>query len=116
MEVLIVSHRIPVEAERTDITRALIADIEHPAIPHNRAWPVERAGSAAAHPQNHLFGSSGKADHCILLRHGGPEKIAVPEAALLAYPELGCFGDTIQVPENGFTQNIFCALTYSMTI
>lgn len=25
------------------------------------------------------------------------------------YPELGCFGDTIQVPENGFTQNIFCA-------
>lgn len=31
------------------------------------------------------------------------------EAALVAYPELGCFGDTIQVPENGFTQNIFCA-------
>lgn len=31
------------------------------------------------------------------------------EAALVAYPELGCFGDTIEVPENGFTKNIFCA-------
>lgn len=31
------------------------------------------------------------------------------EAALVAYPELGCFGDTIEVPENGFTPNIFCA-------
>ncbi|GAA6466043.1 hypothetical protein K220099C10_18890 [Bacteroides thetaiotaomicron] len=31
------------------------------------------------------------------------------EAALSAYPELGCFGTPIEVPENGFTQNIFCA-------
>lgn len=31
------------------------------------------------------------------------------EAALSAYPELGCFGTPIEVPKNGFTQNIFCA-------
>lgn len=31
------------------------------------------------------------------------------EAALVSYPELGCFGDTVQVPETGFTQHIFCA-------
>lgn len=31
------------------------------------------------------------------------------EAALNAYPGLGCFGIPVQVPENGFTQNIFCA-------
>ncbi len=31
------------------------------------------------------------------------------EAALLAYPELGCFGQPIEVPQHGFTSNIFCA-------
>lgn len=31
------------------------------------------------------------------------------EAALAAYPELGCFGRPVEIPENGFTQNIFCA-------
>ncbi len=31
------------------------------------------------------------------------------EAALLAYPELGCFGLPVEIPEIGFTDNIFCA-------
>ena len=31
------------------------------------------------------------------------------EAALAAYPGLGCFGQPVEVPQNGFTQNIFCA-------
>ena len=31
------------------------------------------------------------------------------EAALAAYPELGCFGTPVAVPETGFTSNIFCA-------
>lgn len=31
------------------------------------------------------------------------------EAALTAYPELGCFGTPIEIPETGFTSNIFCA-------
>ena len=31
------------------------------------------------------------------------------EAALSAYPELGCFGQPVEIPERGFTQNIFCA-------
>lgn len=31
------------------------------------------------------------------------------EAALSAYPELGCFGQQVQVPQNGFTHNILCA-------
>lgn len=31
------------------------------------------------------------------------------EAALIAYPELGCFGEKITAPETGFTQHIFCA-------
>lgn len=31
------------------------------------------------------------------------------EAALSAYPELGCFGLPVEVPQHGFTQNIFCA-------
>lgn len=31
------------------------------------------------------------------------------EAALLAYPELGCFGHPVEIPEIGFTDNIFCA-------
>lgn len=31
------------------------------------------------------------------------------EAALIAYPHLGCFGENIQVPKNGFTHHIFCA-------
>lgn len=31
------------------------------------------------------------------------------EAALSAYPELGCFGTPVEIPEIGFTQNIFCA-------
>lgn len=31
------------------------------------------------------------------------------EAALFAYPELGCFGDTVTIPLRGFTHNIFCA-------
>ena len=31
------------------------------------------------------------------------------EAALSAYPELGCFGQPVEVPQHGFTQNIFCA-------
>lgn len=31
------------------------------------------------------------------------------EAAIFSYPELGCFGDTIKIPKQGFTQNIFCA-------
>ncbi len=31
------------------------------------------------------------------------------EAALAAYPELGCFGTPVEVPKQGFTPNIFCA-------
>ena len=31
------------------------------------------------------------------------------EAALSAHPELGCFGQPVEVPQHGFTQNIFCA-------
>lgn len=31
------------------------------------------------------------------------------EAALSAYPELGCFGLPVEIPKSGFTQNIFCA-------
>lgn len=31
------------------------------------------------------------------------------EAALSAYPELGCFGQPVEVPQRGFTSNIFCA-------
>lgn len=31
------------------------------------------------------------------------------EAALSAYPELGCFGLPVEIPQHGFTQNIFCA-------
>ena len=31
------------------------------------------------------------------------------EAALSAYPELGCFGQPVEVPQIGFTQHIFCA-------
>lgn len=31
------------------------------------------------------------------------------EAALSAYPELGCFGQPVAVPQKGFTQHIFCA-------
>lgn len=31
------------------------------------------------------------------------------EAALVAYPELGCFGEKISVPQNGFTHHIMCA-------
>ncbi len=31
------------------------------------------------------------------------------EAALVAYPQLSCFGDSVVVPEQGFTQHIFCA-------
>lgn len=31
------------------------------------------------------------------------------EAALYAYPELGCFNQPVEIPQNGFTQNIFCA-------
>lgn len=31
------------------------------------------------------------------------------EAALASYPELGCFGLPVEVPQHGFTQNIFCA-------
>ncbi len=31
------------------------------------------------------------------------------EAALSAYPELGCFGQPVEVPQHGFTANIFCA-------
>ncbi len=31
------------------------------------------------------------------------------EAALCAYPELGCFGQPVEVPQHGFTPNIFCA-------
>ncbi len=31
------------------------------------------------------------------------------EAALNAYPELGCFGTVPDVPAQGFTENIFCA-------
>lgn len=31
------------------------------------------------------------------------------EAALSAYPELGCFGQAVEVPQQGFTKNIFCA-------
>lgn len=30
------------------------------------------------------------------------------EAALAAYPEMGCFGEIPEIPEQGFTQNIFC--------
>lgn len=31
------------------------------------------------------------------------------EAALSAYPELGCFGLPVEIPQSGFTKNIFCA-------
>lgn len=31
------------------------------------------------------------------------------EAALSAYPEMSCFGEVPEIPEQGFTQNIFCA-------
>lgn len=31
------------------------------------------------------------------------------EAALSAYPALGCFGGPVEVPEQGFTEQIFCA-------
>ena len=31
------------------------------------------------------------------------------EAALVAYPELGCFGQKVEVPKQGFTHHIFCA-------
>lgn len=31
------------------------------------------------------------------------------EAALSAYPELGCFGQPVEIPKSGFTKNIFCA-------
>lgn len=31
------------------------------------------------------------------------------EAALNAYPRLGCFNVAVKVPQSGFTQNIFCA-------
>lgn len=31
------------------------------------------------------------------------------EAALSAYPQYSCFGDSVTVPEWGFTQHIFCA-------
>lgn len=31
------------------------------------------------------------------------------EAALSAYPELGCLGTPVKIPEIGFTENIFCA-------
>ena len=31
------------------------------------------------------------------------------EAVLIAYPELGCFGEKITAPETGFTHHIFCA-------
>lgn len=31
------------------------------------------------------------------------------EAALFAYPQLGCFKDSIEIPKTGFTKNIFCA-------
>ena len=31
------------------------------------------------------------------------------EAALVAYPELGCFGQTVEVPKQGYTHHIFCA-------
>lgn len=31
------------------------------------------------------------------------------EAALSAHPELGCFGLPVEVPQHGFTPNIFCA-------
>lgn len=30
------------------------------------------------------------------------------EAALVSYPELGCFGEKVVVPERGFTKHIFC--------
>lgn len=31
------------------------------------------------------------------------------EAALIAYPELGCFEQAVEVPKQGFTHHIFCA-------
>ena len=31
------------------------------------------------------------------------------DAALFAYPHLGCFKDSVEIPNTGFTQNIFCA-------
>ena len=31
------------------------------------------------------------------------------EAAIYAYPELGCFGQPIDIPQTGFTHNIFCS-------
>ena len=31
------------------------------------------------------------------------------EAALASYPELGCFGEIVEIPKSGFTKNIFCA-------
>ena len=48
------------------------------------------------------------ADRCITVI---PE-IDMPghaEAALFSYPSLGCFNQKVVVPENGFTQHIFCA-------
>lgn len=37
-------------------------------------------------------------------RYAGPCR-----SALSAYPELGCFGLPVEIPQSGFTQNIFCA-------
>lgn len=31
------------------------------------------------------------------------------EAALASYPSLGCYPDTVVIPENGFTDQLFCA-------
>lgn len=31
------------------------------------------------------------------------------EAALSSYPELGCFGTAVEIPQQGYTRNIFCA-------
>lgn len=31
------------------------------------------------------------------------------EAALASYPELGCFGESVEIPKQGFTHHIFCA-------
>lgn len=53
-----------------------------------------------------------------IVRYAGERNITVvpeidmpghAEAALSAYPELGCFGLPVEVPQSGFTQNIFCA-------
>lgn len=48
------------------------------------------------------------ADRCVTIV---PE-IDMPghaEAALASYPELGCFGQPVEIPRQGFTKNIFCA-------